>query len=81
MTGPATSPWGTEGAALDDVRALLDDAVAHYADVPAAAARLEAQRRRLDEPLRLALVGRVKSGKSTLLNALVGARVAPTDAG
>jgi hypothetical protein len=68
-------------AALDDVRALLDQALTRYADVPAVAARLAAQRRRLDEPLRLALVGRVKSGKSTLLNALVGARVAPTDAG
>ncbi len=71
----------TGSASLEEVRALLDEALAHYADVPAAAARLEAQRRRLDEPLRLALVGRVKSGKSTLLNALVGARVAPTDAG
>ncbi|SDO05507.1 dynamin family protein [Geodermatophilus sp. DSM 45219] len=66
---------------LDDVRALLDEALARYQDVPAVADRLAAQRRRLDEPLRLALVGRVKSGKSTLLNALVGARVAPTDAG
>ncbi|HET7169716.1 MAG TPA: dynamin family protein [Candidatus Limnocylindrales bacterium] len=36
---------------------------------------------RLDEPLRLAIVGRVKAGKSTLLNALVGERLAPTDAG
>ncbi|HZH21319.1 MAG TPA: dynamin family protein [Geodermatophilus sp.] len=68
-------------AALDDVRALLDDALALHRDLPAVADRLRAQRRRLDEPLRLALVGRVKSGKSTLLNALVGARVAPTDAG
>ncbi len=36
---------------------------------------------RLDEPLRVAIAGRVKSGKSTLLNALVGERLAPTDAG
>ncbi len=36
---------------------------------------------RLREPLRVAIVGRVKAGKSTLLNALVGERLAPTDAG
>jgi hypothetical protein len=35
----------------------------------------------LHEPLRLAVVGRVKAGKSTLVNALVGRRVAPTRAG
>ena len=34
-----------------------------------------------DEPLRIAIAGMVKSGKSTLLNALVGQRLAPTDAG
>ncbi len=38
-------------------------------------------RDRLDGPLRVAIAGRVKSGKSTLLNALVGERLAPTDAG
>jgi len=65
----------------DDVRALLDGALEAYRDEPAALARLRAQRRRLDEPLRVALVGRVKAGKSTLLNALVGERLAPTDAG
>ena len=68
-------------ASLTEVRALLDEALARYGDVPEVATRLREQRRRLDEPLRLALVGRVKSGKSTLLNALVGARIAPTDAG
>lgn len=43
-----------------------------------AAARI---RERLAEPLRVAIAGRVKAGKSTLLNALVGERLAPTDAG
>src|SRR3989440_2237981 len=38
-------------------------------------------RRRLSEPLRVAIAGRVKSGKSTLVNALIGRRVAPTEVG
>ncbi len=38
-------------------------------------------RSRLHEPLRVAIAGRVKAGKSTLLNALVGERLAPTDTG
>ncbi len=37
--------------------------------------------RRLDTPLQLAVAGRIKSGKSTLVNALIGRRVAPTDVG
>jgi len=38
-------------------------------------------REALHEPLRVAIVGRIKAGKSTLLNALLRERVAPTDAG
>jgi hypothetical protein len=76
-------PVGTGRAAAltADVRALLDDASDVYRDEPVALARLRAQRERLDEPLRVAVAGRVKAGKSTLLNALLGERLAPTGAG
>jgi hypothetical protein len=50
-------------------------------DDPAAVHAVRAQLDRLDEPLRVAIAGKVKAGKSTLLNALVGEQVAPTDAG
>ena len=36
---------------------------------------------RLQGPIRLAIAGKVKAGKSTLLNALIGEELAPTDAG
>ena len=41
---------------------------------------LEQLEARLDEPLRVAIAGKVKAGKSTLLNGLVGEELAPTDA-
>ena len=65
---------------LDQVRALLDRAYAELSD-PALRLRLTDARRRVDEPLRVAIAGKVKAGKSTLLNALVGEELAPTDAG
>ncbi len=43
--------------------------------------QLQETAQRLAEPLRLAIAGKVKAGKSTLLNALLGEELAPTDAG
>lgn len=43
------------------------------------AADMDALGVRLREPVRVAVVGRVKAGKSTMVNALLGQRVAPTD--
>jgi len=48
---------------------------------PDSHARLDEALRRLSEPLRVAVAGRVKAGKSTLLNALLGEELAATDAG
>ncbi|MGH3569715.1 MAG: dynamin family protein [Pseudonocardia sp.] len=63
------------------VRALLRRAIDTYRDDTQAAEWLRHHLARFDEPLRLAIAGKVKAGKSTLLNALVGEDLAPTDAG
>jgi hypothetical protein len=69
------------GALSTAARRVLLLAIDAHRDEPATAAWLHGQLRRLDEPLRVAVAGKVKAGKSTLLNALVGEQVAPTDAG
>jgi len=66
---------------LHGARSLLAQAAARYQQRPQLRDRLVAARDRLDEPLRVAIAGKVKAGKSTLLNALVGEELAPTDAG
>lgn len=46
---------------------------------PVSADRVGQVARGLSGPLQLAVAGRIKSGKSTVVNALIGRRVAPTD--
>lgn len=62
------------------ITALADDA-ARSATAPGARAALNDIVERLEGPIRLAISGKVKAGKSTLLNALIGESLAPTDAG
>lgn len=70
----------TTRSVADDVLDVARDLAAR---APDPVARREAAEvvERLSGPLRVAIAGRVKAGKSTLLNALVGERLAPTDAG
>ncbi len=70
----------------DNVRAILGGTIqAYWADRtydnrPDVHNELEWIGRRLNQPIRIALAGTLKAGKSTLVNALVGEDIAPTDA-
>ena len=68
------------------VRAILDATIRVYQSDPVYRQRpdvvdqLQRIAVRLNEPMRIALAGTLKAGKSTLVNALVGEPIAPTDA-
>ena len=70
----------------DQVRAILGGTIRAYQGEPAYRQRadvfdeLDRIARRLNQPIRIALAGTLKAGKSTLVNALVGENIAPTDA-
>ncbi len=66
-------------AVVEQARALLRLSRTFYTD-PLELHRLTELENRLDEPLRVAIAGKIKAGKSTLLNGLVGEELAPTDA-
>ncbi|AZG46340.1 dynamin family protein [Gordonia insulae] len=67
-------------ADLVQARTLLGAARNALADDRRAVDAVDRCARRLDGPIRIALAGSLKAGKSTLLNALVGQDIAPTDA-
>ncbi|MET8832628.1 dynamin family protein [Micromonospora sp. NPDC004540] len=70
----------TVGLRLDEaVWGLLHQALQHYRDNPRATDHLRHQLARLEQPLRIAVAGPWRSGKSTLLNAIMGEEVAPVD--
>jgi replication fork clamp-binding protein CrfC len=68
------------------VRAILGGTIQAYRSDPAYRERQDVHNeldwigRRLNQPIRIALAGTLKAGKSTLVNALVGEDIAPTDA-
>jgi len=64
-----------------EVAVLVRDAVVIYDGDAHASALLTGYAQRLREPLRVAIAGMVKAGKSTLLNAIIGEEIAPTDTG
>lgn len=72
-----TRPVGDSGssALLSDVADLLDHA---RAVLGPGTGELDRLRATLTEPLTLAVAGHTNAGKSTLVNALIGARIAPT---
>lgn len=63
---------------LSQVRTLTSDA---RSAMPQLSHEFDAILQRIDEPLRVAIAGKVKAGKSTLLNALLGEELAASDAG
>ena len=68
-------------ATLAGAAELIRDTLEAYRDDPEAAGMLQGYARRLAQPLRIAVAGMVKAGKSTLLNAIIGEEIAPTDTG
>ncbi|MGP6170839.1 dynamin family protein [Microbacterium sp. A204] len=66
---------------IADADRVLSAAATVYHRHSTVLAGLERLRTRLHEPLRLAIAGMVKAGKSTLLNAMLGEEIAPTDTG
>jgi hypothetical protein len=63
----------------DTAWAMLNEALAVYRDSPRATAFLRAQLARFGEPVRVAVAGMPGTGKSTVVNALIGEEIAPVE--
>jgi hypothetical protein len=72
---------GYEGLPANEMIERVDEVIAarESAATESIRPRLTALRQRLRQPVRIAVVGRVKAGKSTVVNALLAQQVAPTD--
>lgn len=91
VTSTRVAPWASDllgqlarlwvplgsPASWDELLALLDGHARTLGDLPSAF-RLGALAAERSRPVRLAVVGEFNAGKSTFINALVGADVAPT---
>ncbi len=66
---------GRLGALLEELASIVREAAPEGWEV--LESELRARRRELDEPLRVVLLGEFSAGKSTFVNALVGAEVSP----
>ncbi|MEJ2853785.1 MULTISPECIES: GTPase domain-containing protein [unclassified Saccharothrix] len=62
----------------DEVWALLEDALAVYRDSPRAVAWLRGHQARFSEPVRVAVAGAPRTGKSTVVSAVIGEEFVPT---
>ncbi|MBV1892835.1 MAG: 50S ribosome-binding GTPase [Ilumatobacteraceae bacterium] len=65
----------------DQASAVIAKSQEIFASSPAILESINLIEQRLEGPLRVAIAGKVKAGKSTLMNALVGERLAATDVG
>jgi hypothetical protein len=63
---------------VDEVWALLEDALAVYRDSPRAVAWLRGHQARFSEPVRVAVAGAPRTGKSTVVSAVIGEEFVPT---
>ncbi|MEV0080435.1 dynamin family protein [Nocardia neocaledoniensis] len=79
LTGGGAGPSPVAGS-LAEATDLVAAAARELGRDPVARGLLDDCADRLRQPLRVALAGSIKAGKSTLLNALVGQSIAPTDA-
>ncbi|GGM63320.1 GTPase [Longimycelium tulufanense] len=75
------TPFLAAADLLATTRSLFSGALACYQGNPRATAWLRHHLDRLEQPIQVAIVGGPRSGKSTLVNALVGEEVAPLAAG
>lgn len=65
----------------DQASSVLQQSQQVFASSPPILSAIDVVGQRLEGPLRVAIAGKVKAGKSTLMNALVGERLAATDVG